>query len=216
MVRDFGLLQYHADVCTLLLSVEARMSSCAVLRILILMCSISRGNAKVSCLPHCSLLYLTALLDGSTQTTTYASPSKWLCELTSVQQYIVPELSPSTEFTLGKSGSIKQVEEYKEAKEAGFETRPVVLGPITYLLIAKPSPELGANSDFQPISLLKKLVPVYVELLKKLKEAGVKSVQIDEPALCMDSTKDLASEFEKTYGELSQVGLDITLATCEL
>lgn len=105
---------------------------------------------------------------------------------------------------------------YKEAKEAGFETRPVILGPITYLLIGKPSPELGANTDFQPISLLQKFVPVYVELLKKLKEAGVKEVQIDEPALVMDSTKNLASEFQKTYGELVQAaeGIDITLATC--
>jgi len=129
--------------------------------------------------------------------------------------YIVPELSPSTEFSLGKSGSIKQVDMYKEAKEAGYETRPVILGPITYLLIGKPSPELGASTDFQPISLLPKFVPVYVELLQKLQEAGVKEVQIDEPSLVMDSTTDLAAEYKKTYEQLSQAaeGIEITLTT---
>ena len=128
----------------------------------------------------------------------------------------VPELSPSTAFTLGKTGPIKHVEHYKEAREAGYETRPVILGPITYLLIAKPSPDLdpAEQASFKPISLLDKFVPVYVELIKELKKAGVAHVQIDEPALVMDSTTGMASDFEKVYGQLAQAGVDITLATC--
>jgi 5-methyltetrahydropteroyltriglutamate--homocysteine methyltransferase len=115
---------------------------------------------------------------------------------------------------VAKTGTNKYVELFKEAKEAGFETRPVLTGPITYLLIGKPSTD-GSSTDanFKPISLLEKLVPVYVELLKTLKEAGATSVQLDEPALVMDSTSGLASEYEKTYGQLAQVGLDITVAT---
>lgn len=128
--------------------------------------------------------------------------------------YIVPELSPETEFSLGKTGPIKAVEHYKEAKEAGYETRPVILGPITYLLIGKPATDLPVDTSFKPISLLDKMLPVYKELLQKLKAAGAASVQIDEPALVMDSTNDLGAEYEKVYSALAGEGVDITLATC--
>jgi len=123
--------------------------------------------------------------------------------------FIVPELSSSTKFAL--SSSPKPVEEFKEAKEAGFETRPVLLGPISYLLLGKNARD--ADADFKPLSLLDSLVPVYTELLKKLAEAGAKSVQIDEPVLVLDQEKSLASSFKSTYETLAQAGLPITLAT---
>lgn len=124
--------------------------------------------------------------------------------------YIVPELSDSVQFKLN---STKHVDEYLEAKEIGIETRPVVVGPISYLVLGKASREAGAS--FKPISLLPKVLPVYVELLKKLAEAGAKEVQIDEPTLVLDSTSDLAKEFQETYKTLSEAvpSLKITIAT---
>lgn len=139
------------------------------------------------------------------------SPPEWF---DSNYHYIVPELSPETEFSVGKAGPAKVVEQYKEAKEAGYETRPVILGPITYLLIGKPATDMPVDTNFKPISLLDKMVPAYSELLKQLKAAGATSVQIDEPALVMDSTTDLGAEYEKVYTTLANEGLDITVATC--
>jgi len=123
--------------------------------------------------------------------------------------YIVPELSANTKFSLASDA--KPVIEFNEAKEAGFETRPVLLGPISYLLLGKNTRDSAA--DFQPLSLLDSLVTVYDELLKKLKEAGATSVQIDEPVLVLDQDKSLASSFKSAYEKLGQSGLAITLAT---
>ena len=94
----------------------------------------------------------------------------------------MPEFSEQTEFKLLFN---KAVEEFKEAQAAGVATRPVVLGPVSFLLLGKAAKE--AKAGFQPISLLGKLIPIYKQLLAALKEAGVDSVQIDEPVLVLDS-----------------------------
>ena len=70
--------------------------------------------------------------------------------------YVVPELSQETDFKLNFN---KALEEYREAKDLGVETRPIVVGPITFLALGKPSKD--ASAGFQPISLLPKLIPVY-------------------------------------------------------
>lgn len=123
--------------------------------------------------------------------------------------FIVPEFSPSTKFQL--SAEAKPVLEYKEAKEAGYETRPVILGPVSYILLGK----LGrdADSSFEPLSLLDSLVSVYADLLKHLKEAGAESVQLDEPILVYDQPASLADAFKSAYETLSKAGPKITLAT---
>jgi 5-methyltetrahydropteroyltriglutamate--homocysteine methyltransferase len=123
--------------------------------------------------------------------------------------YIVPEVSPDTDFKLRSN---KPVDHYLEAKEAGVETRPVLVGPITFLLLAKAA--RGAPAGFEPISVLNKLVPVYAELLKKLSDAGAKAVQIDEPSLVMDATANLGEEYKTTYATLAKAApIDITVAT---
>lgn len=123
--------------------------------------------------------------------------------------FIVPELSESTSFKL--SSQPKPVAEYEEAKAAGFETRPVIIGPVSYLLLGKNSRD--ASADFQTLSLLDSLVKVYAELLEKLKAAGAKSVQLDEPILVYDQPSSLASAFKSAYETLSKSGLAITVAT---
>lgn len=125
--------------------------------------------------------------------------------------YIKGEISSKTQFKINNN---KYVDEYLEAKQAGIETRPVIPGPITYLLLAKTSREETSDS-FQPIDVLDKLVPVYGELLQKLEQAGAKEVQIDEAGLVLDAADNLGSKYESTFAALAKAapGLKITLAT---
>ncbi|MFI5980162.1 5-methyltetrahydropteroyltriglutamate--homocysteine S-methyltransferase [Streptomyces sp. NPDC051555] len=111
--------------------------------------------------------------------------------------YLVPELGPDTEFT---ADSAKQVAELREALALGLNARPVLVGPVTYLLLAKPAP--GVPDDFQPITLLDRLLPVYAEVLADLRAAGAQWVQLDEPALVQDRTPAELGAAARTYREL--------------
>ncbi|KZT20405.1 cobalamin-independent methionine synthase [Neolentinus lepideus HHB14362 ss-1] len=122
--------------------------------------------------------------------------------------FVVPELSDETDFKLNFN---KAVEEYNEAKALGIETRPVVLGPVSYLVLGKPARE--AKPGFQPISLLPKLLPVYKQLLAELKAAGATSVQIDEPILVLDTAAYLEKQYATAYSELVPVAPKIVLTT---
>jgi 5-methyltetrahydropteroyltriglutamate--homocysteine methyltransferase len=96
--------------------------------------------------------------------------------------YLVPEIGPETDFRLA---SDRIVREFEEARAAGFVTRPVIVGPVTFLLLSKPSDE--APEGFRPLSRLDDLLPVYSELLARLAAAGAPWVQLDEPALVSES-----------------------------
>lgn len=122
--------------------------------------------------------------------------------------FIVPEISGSVEFKLNYN---KALEEYKEAKALGIETRPVILGPITLLAFSKAARD--AAGGYEPLQALDKIVPVYAELLSQLKEAGAEYVQIDEPVLVLDRAESLGAEFKSTYAELSKVAPKIVLTT---
>ncbi len=120
--------------------------------------------------------------------------------------YIVPEFTKNTTFTLSSS---KAVDEFKEAKEQGITTRPVVLGPLTFLTLGKLRDE---EADWK--TLLTGLIPVYAELLKQLEAAGAESIQIDEPCLVLDICEGTKEGFKHAYAELSKAsGLKIMLAT---
>lgn len=80
--------------------------------------------------------------------------------------YLVPELGPDTVFA---ADSTKQVREFGEALALGHDARPVLVGPVTYLLLAKPAP--GVAADFEPLTLLDRLLPVYAEVLADLRAA---------------------------------------------
>jgi hypothetical protein len=75
----------------------------------------------------------------------------------------------------------KQVAELRKALALGLSARPVLVGPVTYLLLAKPAP--GVPTDFDPLALLDRLLPVYAEVLADLRAAGAEWVQFDEPAV---------------------------------
>lgn len=122
--------------------------------------------------------------------------------------YVVPELSESVDFKLNFN---KAVEEYNEAKALGITTRPVVLGPITYLWLGKAAKD--AAPDFTPISLLPKILPLYKQLLTELKAAGAEWVQVDEPVLALDAGLQFENQFNTAYTELSPVAPKILLTT---
>lgn len=124
--------------------------------------------------------------------------------------YVRPTLQDNQTFAL--AADPKPVREFLEAKEQGIITRPVLVGPVSFLHLGKP--DRGQSVD--PISLLAKLVPVYVELLKQLKAAGADAVQIDEPILVLDLPQKTKDAFKPAYEAFAAAKADIpsiTLAT---
>ncbi|MFJ7417562.1 5-methyltetrahydropteroyltriglutamate--homocysteine S-methyltransferase [Streptomyces uncialis] len=111
--------------------------------------------------------------------------------------YLVPELGPDTVFGADPA---KQVAELKEALALGLDPRPVLVGPVTYLLLAKPAP--GVPADFEPLTLLDRLLPVYAEILGDLRAAGAGWVQLDEPALAQDRTPAELNSAARAYRDL--------------
>ncbi|MYT74598.1 5-methyltetrahydropteroyltriglutamate--homocysteine S-methyltransferase [Streptomyces sp. SID8367] len=111
--------------------------------------------------------------------------------------YLVPELGPDTVFT---ADSTKQVAELREALDLGPAARPVLVGPVTYLLLSKPAP--GVAADFDPLTLLDRLLPVYAEVLADLRAAGAEWVQLDEPALVQDRTPAELNAAARAYRDL--------------
>ncbi|WCM26909.1 5-methyltetrahydropteroyltriglutamate--homocysteine S-methyltransferase [Sphingomonas sp. QA11] len=117
--------------------------------------------------------------------------------------YMVPELVAGQEFALSSG---KAVDEFLEAKALGYHTRPVLLGPVTWLTLAK-------GKDVAPLSLLDSVLPVYEEVLAQLARAGADWVQIDEPCLVLDLDDDQREALKLAYRRLSVNGPKVMLAT---
>ncbi|GAA1535867.1 hypothetical protein GCM10009678_17830 [Actinomadura kijaniata] len=117
--------------------------------------------------------------------------------------YLVPEVGPGVRFRLVDGGDAKPLVEYREARALGVETRPVLVGPLTYLLLAKPA--AGAPSGFAPLDLLDDLVEVYAELLERLAGAGAAWVQLDEPALVADRPPAEIAALARVYRRLGDL-----------
>ncbi|NJP73625.1 5-methyltetrahydropteroyltriglutamate--homocysteine S-methyltransferase [Streptomyces sp. C1-2] len=111
--------------------------------------------------------------------------------------YLVPELGPDTVFA---ADSTKHVRELMEALALGLAARPVLVGPVTYLLLAKPAPD--APAGFDPLTLLDRLLPVYGEVLADLRAAGAEWVQLDEPALVQDRAPAEMNATARAYRDL--------------
>ena len=92
--------------------------------------------------------------------------------------YLVPEFEKGQEFLLA---SDKPLVEFSEARALGITPRPVLLGPVSFLLLGK-----AKDPDLEPLDLWPALVPVYEDLLRRLASAGAEWVQIDEPCLVTD------------------------------
>ncbi|ROO60524.1 methionine synthase (B12-independent) [Micromonospora sp. Llam0] len=107
--------------------------------------------------------------------------------------YLVPEIDPGLVF---RPSPAKALGEYAEARELGITTRPVFVGPATFLLLAK-------GDD--PFSRLDELVEVYVDILAALAAAGVAWVQLDEPAYVADRTPAEIDALRGAYARLAEV-----------
>jgi 5-methyltetrahydropteroyltriglutamate--homocysteine methyltransferase len=109
--------------------------------------------------------------------------------------YLIPELGPDTQF---HADARKPVGELREAADLGIATRPVLLGPVTFLLLSK-----STVDGFQPLSLLDALLPAYADVLALLADAGAEWVQLDEPALVQDQPDTVLDAVERTYRTLA-------------
>jgi 5-methyltetrahydropteroyltriglutamate--homocysteine methyltransferase len=112
--------------------------------------------------------------------------------------YIVPELERGQRFRLA---SAKPANEYREAKALGIDATTVLIGPLTFLLLAKTR---GEGDAFDRLSLLETLLPVYGDVLDSLAAAGATWVQLDEPCLALDRTKAERSAYVRAYTELAK------------
>lgn len=109
--------------------------------------------------------------------------------------YMVPEFATGQRFALS---SLKAVDEYREAKSLGYDTRPVLLGPVTYLKLGK-----SKDASLDPLSLLGELLPVYIDVLRRLSANGAEWVQIDEPCLVLDLDEAARDALRRTYATIA-------------
>ncbi|WP_041345181.1 5-methyltetrahydropteroyltriglutamate--homocysteine S-methyltransferase [Nitrobacter winogradskyi] len=120
--------------------------------------------------------------------------------------YMVPEFTSGQRFQLS---SLKAIDEYREAKALGYQTRPVLLGPVTYLKLGK-----SKDANLDPLSLLPDLLPVYIDVLKRLAAEGAEWVQIDEPCLVLDlddaTRKVLRAAYEQLADALPKLKVMLT------
>ena len=119
--------------------------------------------------------------------------------------YLVPELKPDTEFSPGTAWLFDEV---AEAQTAGFNPKPVLIGPLTFLYLAKEK-----TAGFSRLDLLDRLLPAYGAILARLKAQGVEWVQIDEPILALDLDADWRTAFERAYHHLNAAGVKLLLAS---
>ena len=129
--------------------------------------------------------------------------TKWL---DTNYHFIVPEFDGEQRFELS---SIKPVDEFLEAHALRYETRPVLLGPVSYLMMGK----TADGSD--PLALLPKLLPVYVAVLRRLADAGARWVQMDEPALVLDLNEKIREAMTAAYRTIAAGadGINLLVAT---
>ena len=107
--------------------------------------------------------------------------------------YLVPEIGPDTPLHFADDTVVRR---FADAREWGYVTRPVLVGPVTYLALAKADP---ATPDFDPLTRIDEAVAAYADALAALHAAGAPWVQLDEPTL----TSDNLSRTRAELGELA-------------
>lgn len=178
--NDFSLYDHMLDTSIMLGAVPERFQSLKTGSLLDLYFACARGTADAQAMEM----------------------TKWF---DTNYHYIVPE------FTRGQTFSLfwkKPIEDYLEARALGIETRPVLVGPLTWLSLGK-----SRDEDFSPLELLDAVLPVYVEILTILRTVGAEWVQIDEPILALDLDEAQRNGFAHAYRLLAAVGPKIMLTS---
>ncbi|MCW4463100.1 5-methyltetrahydropteroyltriglutamate--homocysteine S-methyltransferase [Sphingomonas sp. BT-65] len=186
--NDFSLYDHVLDLSVMLGAIPARYGAADGEATLATYFAMARGT--------------TGALEGCAH-----SHSLTACEMTkwfdTNYHYIVPELSAGQKLALGR---LKVVEEYREAKAQGYETRPVLLGPVTWLSLVK-----AAGVD--PFDTLDEVLGLYGVILGHLAHAGAEWVQIDEPILVTDLSEQQRRAFTRAYARLARSTPQIMLTT---
>ncbi|MDW8848175.1 5-methyltetrahydropteroyltriglutamate--homocysteine S-methyltransferase [Erwinia sp. MMLR14_017] len=108
--------------------------------------------------------------------------------------YMVPEFTKGQQFKLSWREILEEVD---EALALGHKVKPVLLGPVTYLWLGKVKGE-----QFDRLSLLNDILPVYQQVLAELAKRGIDWVQIDEPALVLELPQEWLNAFKPAYEAL--------------
>ncbi len=109
--------------------------------------------------------------------------------------YLVPELTPGQAFHLA---STKPFDEFEQARALGILTKPVLLGPVSFLLLGK-----SRVDGFDPLDLLDRLLPVYRQVIAGLAERGAQWIQLDEPCFVQDRTDRERAALARAYADLA-------------
>ncbi len=185
--NDFSLYDHVLDTSVMVDAVPSRFRQSGELSGLPLYFAMARGFENGGTGPDLTAMEMTKWFD-----TNY--------------HYIVPEFALGQEFRLGWT---KPVDEFLQAKSLGISTRPVLLGPVSFLLLGK----MVTGRPGEQLKLLERLVPVYEEVLKLLRQAGADWVQIDEPCLVLDLPEEAHSAFRVAYQRLTTMAPSLLIAT---
>jgi 5-methyltetrahydropteroyltriglutamate--homocysteine methyltransferase len=131
--------------------------------------------------------------------------TKWL---DTNYHYIVPEFKAGQQFSVS---SERIFTEFTDAKQIiGQKAKPVLLGPVSYLLLGKEKEE-----GFERIDLIENLVTAYIEIINRLRGLGAEWIQLDEPALALDLSKKAKEAFESAYRGIAEQtsGVKVLVAT---
>ncbi len=145
------------------------------------------------------------LRPAAAQTAPASEMTKWF---DTNYHYIVPELSSATQFRLSSS---KVFDEFQEALDLDIKTVPVLIGPVTYLMLGK---HHDNDATFDPLTLLDRILPVYEEILRRLSKQGAQWVQMDEPVFALDLGEDQRRALNSAYTRLAKIaGIKIMAAS---
>ena len=179
--NDFSFYDHVLDTCALVGAVPERFHWQGGTVGLPTYFAMARGLSQA---PSC------CSSDGATGPASAMEMTKWL---DTNYHYLVPELHEGQTFQLA---SAKPFDEFEEARAVGVHTVPVLLGPVSFLLLGK------SHASFDRLSLLPSLLPIYEKVLRKLHAQGADWVQLDEPALVLDLDAEQLGAVHRAYQHL--------------
>ena len=126
--------------------------------------------------------------------------------------YLVPELARETSFSANAQNLLADIQKLSALGVEPQHIKPVLIGPLTYLWLAKAHGD-HTNTLENKLDLLPQLLSTYVEILQHVKSTGVEWIQIDEPILALDLPESWLAAYDFAYGQLHTAGLKVLLAT---
>lgn len=190
--NDFSLYDHVLDTTCLVGAVPERFGHADGTISLETYFALARGNQSIEQTCSCAHDAITGVVAQSLR--------KWF---DTNYHYLVPELRRDQQFSLS---SDKPFREFREALEMNIRTKPVLLGPVSYLLLGQCDGE-----QFDRIELLDRLLPVYGKILSSLQKEGAKWVQLDEPTLALDLSGEEQSAFARAYAHLRKEAGDLKI-----